>query len=413
MKKFLSIILVLIGFSAFAQPSNSSQYQPQPARWKMTKPLWLDSGMYVKNIQKMSNQEQFFVRDSVTGKFGYRHVSASGGSSYSAGNGLTLGGTTFYVDSTKIPTLNKTNVFTSNSSASKSSVRYTGTVFTGGTSTTTKPFFLIEPTGTSSTTWNVLGTAIGTNLQSGYIGNQIDLKLNNLSVFTVTYEGGLQIGASFLLPAASPIRWSGQSRLYSPNDGIIRFTNDANNDFDMLQFGLTTNARGAIKVNGNKLVARLADNSGNTNFQVKDTVYSSAWNGSIDVPTKNAVYDKIESLPSVAGLAYTPTVTGLSNTSSVTANNFQYSRTGSTVTVSGNFAMTVTTTMTATTVSISLPIPSNFSNVGDCGGTGCANSYDACGHVFADVSTDIATFECTPVLTGSRNISVHFTYIIK
>src|SRR5438552_13515014 len=42
---------------------------------------------------------------------------------------------------------------------------------TGGTATTTKPHFLIEPTGTTSTSWSTTGTGLGVNAASGFVGN--------------------------------------------------------------------------------------------------------------------------------------------------------------------------------------------------------------------------------------------------
>jgi hypothetical protein len=88
----------------------------------------------------------------------------------------------------------------------------TGTPITGGTATTNKPLFLIEPTGTTSTTWNTTGCAIGANLASGYIGDLIDVKVNdsttnrfrvgsNSSVYAqnmlfLTNTGGVYLGSS-------------------------------------------------------------------------------------------------------------------------------------------------------------------------------------------------------------------------
>jgi hypothetical protein len=61
----------------------------------------------------------------------------------------------------------------------------TGTWFTGGTGTTTKPHVLIEPTGTTSTAWSTSGTGFGLNAPSGYAGNVVDLKINNSTVFSI------------------------------------------------------------------------------------------------------------------------------------------------------------------------------------------------------------------------------------
>lgn len=65
-----------------------------------------------------------------------------------------------------------------NGAASTPPVLINGTVFTGGTATTTKPSFLVEPTGTTSTGWSTSGTFIGVNAPSGFTGNLLDLQIN-------------------------------------------------------------------------------------------------------------------------------------------------------------------------------------------------------------------------------------------
>jgi hypothetical protein len=64
----------------------------------------------------------------------------------------------------------------------------TGTVITGGTSTTTKPLALIEPTGTTSNTWNTNGTMLGVNGPAAFNGNLLDLRTAGVSAFRVYYE---------------------------------------------------------------------------------------------------------------------------------------------------------------------------------------------------------------------------------
>jgi hypothetical protein len=65
--------------------------------------------------------------------------------------------------------------------ASTPPVSFTGSWFTGGTATTTKPQLLIEPTGTTSTAWSTSGTGLGVNAASGFAGNLADLQLNGTS----------------------------------------------------------------------------------------------------------------------------------------------------------------------------------------------------------------------------------------
>ena len=70
----------------------------------------------------------------------------------------------------------------------------TGTWFTGGTSTTTKPQLLVEPAGTTSTGWSTSGTGVGVNAASGFTGNLIDAQLAGTSKFKVTSAGDVTAG---------------------------------------------------------------------------------------------------------------------------------------------------------------------------------------------------------------------------
>ena len=68
-----------------------------------------------------------------------------------------------------------------NATASSPAKAFTGTWFTGGTATTTKPQVLIEPTGTTSTAWSTSGTGLGVNAASGFAGRLLDLQINGTS----------------------------------------------------------------------------------------------------------------------------------------------------------------------------------------------------------------------------------------
>jgi hypothetical protein len=92
-----------------------------------------------------------------------------------------------------------------NGAASAPPGTFTGTWFTGGTATTTKPQVLIEPTGTTSTAWSTAGTGLGVNAASGFAGRLLDLQINGTSVVSLgassnintpaTTGGALTIGA--------------------------------------------------------------------------------------------------------------------------------------------------------------------------------------------------------------------------
>jgi hypothetical protein len=95
-----------------------------------------------------------------------------------------------------------------NGAASAPPGTFTGTWFTGGTATTTKPQVLIEPTGATSTAWSTSGTGLALMRRVGLRG-LLDLQMNGtvtllrqlLPVFptTVTIDSWDCIQASFTI----------------------------------------------------------------------------------------------------------------------------------------------------------------------------------------------------------------------
>jgi hypothetical protein len=81
-----------------------------------------------------------------------------------------------------------------NGAASAPPGTFTGTWFTGGTATTTKPQVLIEPTGATSTAWATAGTGLGVNAASGFVGNLLDLQVNGTRRAAITASGALTLG---------------------------------------------------------------------------------------------------------------------------------------------------------------------------------------------------------------------------
>jgi hypothetical protein len=82
----------------------------------------------------------------------------------------------------------------------------TGTwIATGGTATTTKPQFLIEPAGTTSTAWSTAGTGLGINATSGFTGRLLDLQVNGTSRVIADGAGRLLVGTSSTSAAMSAI----------------------------------------------------------------------------------------------------------------------------------------------------------------------------------------------------------------
>jgi hypothetical protein len=102
---------------------------------------------------------------------------------YSGLSGVTTDGTDVTLTGRFISSLN--------GAASAPPGTFTGTWFTGGTATTTKPQVLIEPTGTTSTAWSTSGTGFGVNAASGFAGNLLDLQVNGTSRTQVINQGAI------------------------------------------------------------------------------------------------------------------------------------------------------------------------------------------------------------------------------
>jgi len=119
--------------------------------------------------------------------------------------------------------------------ASTPPVSFTGSWFTGGTSTTTKPQLLIEPTGTTSTAWSTSGTGLGVNAASGFSGRLLDLQTNGTSRMVVQGDGKVGLGQSSPLSILHLAQSSGDAVLRIQNDGTngnktgIRFQNSNDN----------------------------------------------------------------------------------------------------------------------------------------------------------------------------------------
>jgi hypothetical protein len=115
-------------------------------------------------------------------------VAGSSGQLLYNASGANAGTSTITYDGTNV-TLTGRFISSLNGAASAPPGTFTGTWFTGGTSTTTKPQVVIEPTGTTSTSWSTSGTGLGVNAASGFAGNLLDLQLNGTSLLNTTTSG--------------------------------------------------------------------------------------------------------------------------------------------------------------------------------------------------------------------------------
>jgi hypothetical protein len=157
-----------------------------------------------------------------------------------------------------------------NATASSPAKAFTGTWFTGGTGTTTKPQVLIEPTGATSTNWSTSGTGLGVNAASGFAGNLLDLQVNGTSRFSVSNTGAIiQAGTpstrgalfSGYIESSAGYYIVGKSGWTSPVDGNVRLSNSIENNFGLLQLGGTSSSFPALKRNSAVLETKLADDS--------------------------------------------------------------------------------------------------------------------------------------------------------
>jgi hypothetical protein len=148
----------------------------------------------------------------------------------------------------------------------------TGTWFTGGTSTTTKPQVLIEPAGATSTAWSTSGTGLGVNAASGFAGNLLDLQLNGTSRFTCTSAGAVTgvtfSGTSF---SGSSVGDSGKTISFdAPGNGGGRLFLDTSGNLFLGGGTLTAGNRPALLGDANHTLAQRNGTNAQT-FRVYNT----------------------------------------------------------------------------------------------------------------------------------------------
>jgi hypothetical protein len=135
-----------------------------------------------------------------------------------------------------------------NGAASAPPGTFTGTWFTGGTATTTKPQVLIEPSGATSTAWSTSGTGIGVNAASGFAGNLLDLQVNGSTRANVTSAGNMTLTGSGQYPRFT-LQGSDRSGSLEPNaaaDGLKTVSGNFDIARDNGRLRLTNNASTTI-----------------------------------------------------------------------------------------------------------------------------------------------------------------------
>jgi len=115
-------------------------------------------------------------------------------------NGLTTIGSNVEIDllSSTVDILTGTLGFKSTASVvSISALKSQGAWFTGGTTTTNKPHFLLETTGVNvSNNWNIEGTGLGINSESLFTGDLINCQVNSNKKFIVSATGTSYLGGA-------------------------------------------------------------------------------------------------------------------------------------------------------------------------------------------------------------------------
>jgi hypothetical protein len=139
-----------------------------------------DGGTYTTTLQIVTpaTADRTITFPDATGTVAL--VAGSNGQLTYNSSGAQAGLSTLTTDGTNV-TLTGRFISSLNGAASAPPGTFTGTWFTGGTATTTKPQVLIEPSGATSTAWSTSGTGFGVNAASGFAGRLLDLQINGTS----------------------------------------------------------------------------------------------------------------------------------------------------------------------------------------------------------------------------------------
>lgn len=145
------------------------------------------------------------------------------------------------------------------SSGTGPAVYGSGTWVTGGSATTTKPYFLVEPAGTTSTAWNTSGTGFGINAPNGFSGALFDFQVNGTSFlmqdqFANLYGLGAIVSGGTGAPktALSTTCCGGGGGIVAANNLPIGWTSTGS-AFGTMDTALGRNAAGVVEINNGTL----------------------------------------------------------------------------------------------------------------------------------------------------------------
>jgi hypothetical protein len=143
--------------------------------------------------------------------------------------------------------------------ASTPAFKMSGSWFTGGSGTTTKPHCLIEASGATSTGWPAGGTGLGINAATGFGGSLINLQANGVQKGSFSVTGTWTVEGASYVGTAQAIGWQFGSLMRSPSSGVITMNNAVESGFIRLNFGGTTSSFPALGISGTTVSVQLAD----------------------------------------------------------------------------------------------------------------------------------------------------------
>jgi hypothetical protein len=142
------------------------------------------------------------------------------------------------------------NTIATNGAASTPALLGSGTIFTGGTATTTKPYWLIEPSGTTSTGWSTAGTLFGANGPSGFGGNLLDIQVAGVSKFKVEYEGSFMAGNYWQISGSTYFRHTSGRMIWTHDLGALQKLGFSGNIVGALDAFFARKAAAVIQLGG-------------------------------------------------------------------------------------------------------------------------------------------------------------------
>jgi len=225
------------------------------------------------------------------------------------------------------------------------------------------------------------------SLNSGTVGSFGTVPVSGTNLGLITFEGYSGSGSDMLSGAAIFAESSGTwTSTYAPS--ILR-----------LQTATATSTL-ASRIVIDEDLAYIASDTG---FQISEI----------------AVTTGSSAIGNVFSGTYTPSLANTTNITTSTPYQFQYTRIGNVVTVSGRVNIDPTASATASELGISLPIASAFpasatgvSNLAGVGSIHTTTTEVSTGGILADTTNDRAQFRFVSGGTAARDYAISFTYLV-